>query len=237
MLSNNDILKYRIVPKNAEDGLWINPITLHPENDFIEPSVTKIQFRCTNTKLMQQEIIIKWEQIKVNNNHELPFKKNITPTDSITLSILNRFETEIPSWKINEHQLFNDDYVSPSHSYTVKGNSFSPTLNINLDSSIYLNNNHLLIKASLWARSFKSYDNKKLVISIENHAEVIYWEAANFKDFIIDSSTWNYITINRKISIEKNSEKHAVLKIYVWNNDGNEIRIDDFRVQIISQSS
>ena len=66
-LENGDLLKHKIVPKNALDGIWINPMILHPENDNIEPLVKKIQFQSSNVKMMSNEIKIEWEFIETEN--------------------------------------------------------------------------------------------------------------------------------------------------------------------------
>ena len=65
-LKNGAIHKYTIVPKNAVDGLWINPY-LYMQNESYE--VEKIMFTCSQKNILTDNLTIVWEEIQFSKPH------------------------------------------------------------------------------------------------------------------------------------------------------------------------
>lgn len=68
-LINGVIHKYRIVPKNAEDGLWIYPY-IYNAHYSKDNTVTQIMFQCSNQSIMSDSIYIRWNQELFNNEQD-----------------------------------------------------------------------------------------------------------------------------------------------------------------------
>lgn len=76
------IHSHKIVPKNAEDGVWINPLILEPETDVTEPLVKKIKLVCWDSTMVTKDFRITFEQIRFQE--KVPFlKKCFRKQDSI----------------------------------------------------------------------------------------------------------------------------------------------------------
>jgi hypothetical protein len=57
---------YKMIPKNAEDGIWLNPFIIEPQNNAIEPTLTKIKITCWDKRMYKDDFEIEFEQIKFN---------------------------------------------------------------------------------------------------------------------------------------------------------------------------
>ncbi len=55
---------HKIVPKNAEEGLWINPLILNPETDLQESMVKKIRLRCWGESSVTKDFEIEFEEVR-----------------------------------------------------------------------------------------------------------------------------------------------------------------------------
>lgn len=218
-LSNGVTVRYKIVPNNAKDGLWINPLINHPENNLSEPKIKQIMFYCSNTKLTNPTIFINWEQTDVNTPHSNAsslFGKTKYTTDTLiyqaNLTIPNQYLTIKP-----------DGY---SKSFWAKYDDLSNTAESDV----------LQINASLFVKSNKK-TNAVLVISVDADNKNIYWQTTNIKDFIINESEWNWSSISRNIYKSSFSDKNLTLNIYLWNRGEDSISIKDFDVKIIQNKT
>jgi hypothetical protein len=62
-LQDCKLLSHKLVPKNAADGLWLNPFILSPETNDIEPSVKKIKIVCWDKRMVTNEFEYVFEEI------------------------------------------------------------------------------------------------------------------------------------------------------------------------------
>lgn len=73
---------HKIVPKNAEEGLWINPLILSPETDLTEPAVKKIRLICWGESSVTKNFEIEFEEVRFEE--KAPFlEKCFQKKDSI----------------------------------------------------------------------------------------------------------------------------------------------------------
>ena len=235
--SNGIIHKYRIIPKNAKDGIWIYPYIFNSTNNQIDLPVTDIMFKCSNTRIMTNNLSVEWEKIDFDNDPEYVFKffnKIKKMQDSIYVSSINTFElSEFKNWnKPSEKQIINYDYYSGSKSLIVKAKSFSSTFSFPLDS---LSFNQINIVADCWVKSkcYKYSNNILFVLSIDDSFSVHIWKGISIDDQLIDRKQWNNI-FN---FIDYNHKKTGCkLKVFLWNTSDVDMYVDDFRV-LISKSN
>ena len=81
-LDNGRTHSHKIVPKNAEDGIWINPLILAPENNFTEPLVKKIKLVCWDSSMVQSDFTISFEEIKFPQNYNF-LKTSFNKSDTL----------------------------------------------------------------------------------------------------------------------------------------------------------
>jgi len=64
LLNNSEEIAHRIVPKNAADGVWLNPLVLRP-GEGPAPRIKRIRFSCNNRLFQQKEFSYSFELLDV----------------------------------------------------------------------------------------------------------------------------------------------------------------------------
>jgi hypothetical protein len=203
-LPGGEIHKYRIVPENAEDGLWINPYIFNDEKAF---TVSALQFRGSNQKILCDEISVSWERVsfKDDQNRALAvFNIDDDNSDSLVFSSLNDFE------ELN------------------KAKSYSAGFAMQPD-SIPFGDLKIVADCRVKAADYSLTNNISLVISVENEKGNLVWKGVSIDPQLIDEKGWNHIY--NQVAY-KHSSKGCRLKAYIWNQSDQQIRIDEFRVMI-----
>jgi hypothetical protein len=230
-LENGLIHKYRIVPKNAEDGLWIAPYIYNTNTAY---AVKKIMFKCSMQNKLADKLEVNWQEFKVGdtagqvmnffNIHQLSH-------DSVIFQSANNFEVKsVKNWNELASEQFSDNSFSGSRSHALKAHSFSSTFTVQLD-SITLRD--LNIAADCWIKSpgYQLANKISMMISVEDSNGNIVWSNIPIDRQLIDETQWNSIY---NFLAYKNTVAHRVLKIYVYNTSDADILIDDFRVMIMA---
>ncbi len=247
LLNNGEIRIYRIVPRNAEEGLWINPLVMNPENKFTEPTVKKIMFRCTNHDRMKSNIQLKWEQLILhdsgvkNTDSGLAFKvanaqfgKVHSPADTNLFYSLTNLESVVKGWSVNPLPEVTIKACSGSTSCKVMPGGFSMSFERSLDSILTFDTmKSYIIKTMAWVNADRKID-ASYVISIENNGKSLEWKSVKINDFIIEKNKWNYVYNYIVLKPELISQKGLKLKVYAWNNGKVPFLIDDLQVRVDS---
>jgi len=245
-LDNGIIYKYRIVPDNAQDGIWINPLIIKVSDEYIEPLVTEIRFTNTVTSIMKDHIQIEWELISINpkvaeeiqlNDSTMMIKKfayanaifhkNIVPNKSIRG--FNDFEETGDGWSENGDKLSN--LTSFSGDYSVKldtSDRFSPTYSITIGDLAFPPSLTININASVFVYLTNGAEGN-LVIAVQNGDIVKYWNAVGLQEFSIPY-VWNKVTIDK--NLPQDLQASDLIKVYVWNTGKNDFYVDDFEIKI-----
>lgn len=217
---DGDMYSWKIVPGNAADGLWIEPLILDPRNNRLEEKIEGIYFISSNPNIMRDSIRIVWESYnfsadgeknEINKNHVLQFF-SITKKDSVA-----EYVFDMETW-------------SESFNSKVDTGSFSSTFSIRLDTlghRKFFIETHCLVKAS-------KKPDVNYVISIQTDAGVNVWDAIQVKDQLIDNNSWNLVKNHCNYLIDR--PVPTLLKVYLWNTGEEEIYIDDFRIRMSSPS-
>jgi hypothetical protein len=250
LLTTNEIILYKIIPRNAADGIWINPLVLHPENEYAEPLVKKILLKNSNKKHMAGSIEIEWEHTEIfatnkvvtpsaDNNIVDTFKKAyqlfhkhkpMPLTDNkIFKNNISDF-TSVQGWTFEKEAITKSDFYSPPFSNLILPYKFSTTFSFIIDSTGI--KNLAAVIGKVWIKSLKT-TQAQLVISVEYNQQPVLWQGLPIKNFIIDERGWNYAYL--KVPINTTEIKAgSKLSFYIWNNDASKIMADDFEVNIIT---
>jgi hypothetical protein len=232
-LTDGSIHKYRIVPKNAADGLWINPYIFG--NRKVR-EIDKIMFKVSNQNMMSQNLSLEWETLvfpdspkRISNFFDLDYDLS----DSLLYESTNYFEqNETEYWSnISDDRLSTSAYKGEK-AHTLNDNPYSSTFSFPLDSIPF---GKLRIAADAWVNSvgYKNFKNISLVISIENEKGNLIYKSINIDEQLIDRKQWNHIY---KFVEFNHQEPNCKVGVYFWNNGKEEIFIDDFRVMIFSEN-
>jgi hypothetical protein len=229
-LENNSIHKYRIVPKNAADGIWINPYFFDEKTKYI---VKEIMFKCSNQSLLKQDLTVEWEEIKFDAEKNCVanfFNIQNTQKDSILISTINDFEkSKLSNWSELMDEQTAEICFEGSKSQLLKPQAYSVSYSISLDS---LPQQDLKISVESWIKApdYKLTNKAALIISIEDSTGSILWTNANIDAQLIDGNQWNHIY---HYTNYKNTKPNCILKIYFFNDSTEEIIIDNFKVSIL----
>ncbi|HET6245323.1 MAG: hypothetical protein H0V01_04280 [Bacteroidetes bacterium] len=230
-LSNGLIHKYRIVPKNAKDGIWINPYIFNPSNKVKDAHVEEIMFKCSNQDIINTDVSIEWEQIDFKNEPDYAlrfFNKAEKNQDTVYVSSVINFRdnsSRALNVSMNNQKIKFDDFES---SQNLPANSYSGSFSIMLDS---IPNGDLTIESDLWIKA-ENYNYSRdliFIISIENPKGSRIWEGIAVDEQLIDNKHWSNIFNS---VVYKHNDPGCFLSIYLWNTSKNEATIDNFRIRI-----
>ncbi|HNX44662.1 MAG TPA: hypothetical protein PLJ84_05885 [Bacteroidales bacterium] len=235
-LDNGEVRFYRMVPANAADGIWINPLIMNPGMVSGSSGVKRIMFKCPDKRLVEPEIKVEWEHVSFSDT---PFVLKSLPenkiADSSHLYVLESFfdaETMPAGWKVSG----NDDKSPLCHSgkqaVTVLPGSYSPVFEINTsDISVDDSDSMLVIRAAVWTNT-QARVEADLVISVDADGKPLLWKGVPVDNFQIGRRTWNYVYNFARIDKTMLKTKDAVLKVYLWNTGNGPFLADDMMVRI-----
>lgn len=213
-LANGEIHKYRIVPANAEDGLWIDPYIFNKDKALI---VKDISIVGSSSRILSDKISVSWEEtdFKDNGNRALMvFNVDKKEDDTLIFSYINDFEgKDEKGWR------------------PVKENSYSAGFSMLLD-SIPAGRIRIVAEARAKAQQYSLNRSISLVISVENDKGNLIWQGTPIDLQLIDQNGWNHIY--SQVSYQRQAPG-CKLKVYFWNQDRHDLLIDDFRVMIFYQ--
>lgn len=228
-LANNDIHKYRIVPKNASDGLWISPYLF---NDSRVPKVKQIMFKASNQSILNNNIKINWEEVSFPGSPGQVFTfwgKNKNETNSLVFSSTNTFESfETVFWNPTSENHLSDIAFDGSKSYSSNQNEFSGSFTLPLDN---ISHENLRISTQAWVTCprYKQSRSISLVLAIEEEKKNIKYKRFVIDDQLIDKKNWNHIFNSLEF---KNDKPNRILKVYFWDTGKNKLLIDNFQINI-----
>lgn len=228
-LNSGLVHKYRIVPKNASDGIWIAPYLFKIDQ---APEVKQIMFKCSNQETISQNINLKWEQTQFGNNPGYVlnfFNKMEFQNDSMIFASINQFEGNVLNhWSsVNESNLTVDKY-SGQKACVLRPNSFSTTFSYSLDQLPF---GQWQIGIDCWVKSSDyDYSNQViLVLEINDEDGRVLWEGQAVDGQLLDGTRWN--NISNFVSYV-HDKANCMLKGYLWNSGDNEVIVDDLRFSI-----
>jgi hypothetical protein len=227
-LETGIIHKYRIVPKNAKDGIWINPYFYNTNEKH---NVKKIMFTCSNQSILNDDLFIEWEKTEFTDKNIINsyFNNDEFIYDSLIFQSTNNFENEsVKFWNIVDKSNYSNDAYNGNISNKLKPNSYSATFEFNLDS---IKSNNIKIVTESWVKSNINENNVVTVISIDGENENIIWKGEDLNKQLIDKNQW--FNIFNSVEFSKNKE-NCILKAYLWNRGESEVLIDDYKVIIIA---
>jgi hypothetical protein len=228
-LQHHEIHRYRIVPGNAEDGIWINPYLYNTHQSH---QVKEIMFQCSNQRIMTDKLAIEWKNLDfIDEPNCLSnfFHLNEINSDSMKLLSINNFETpEYPNWnKLEEADLSPVSYTGAKANRS-NANPYSATFKYSLDSLSY---GELKVSADCWIKSpdYRYSKNISMIITISDPVENIVYQSLVIDEQLIDRKQWNNVL---SFVNYKHNRPNCTLGVYFWNSSGKDLLIDDFRIMV-----
>lgn len=229
-LDNGKEISYGIVESSAKEGVWVNPFIQNPFNNFIEPNVVGIRFRCSNTHMYGSSLTVCWEKIGVRNSNDNSasltlFGKNQKEHKVVLIERCFNFEEA----KKGQGLFTNKVSHSGSISNVVLADGFSKGYEFLLDTLWKDSISAIEVEADVYYNSY-NVKNCVLVLSLEKSEGNDFWESRKLD---ISTNDWNYAFIKKRIN--KKEHRNGLFKIYVCNPNKEKgiIYVDDLRVRFL----
>ena len=141
----------------------------------------------------------------------------------------NDFESTYAFWNDTPDK---SDVQPYSGSFSENLGEYSTCCTISLDSLLSDSISQLVVNSELMIFANKDA-SCNLVICMDSDGEQYFWQGFDLNKYVKSKGSWWSASCN--IVFERSSiRNHSLLKVYVWNNKKNEIKIDDFEVELFS---
>lgn len=217
--SGGSIYKYRIVPKLAESGLWINPLIVHHNaEDLI---VTEVAIVSSGNEIVSSQFTYTWEEIVFNE-------------ESAINEFFARKENYFKTWPFYTYE---QNYNAPTQSWstasaiTKEGREqvveYSSTLSVPLDSIPF---SDIVVRTilELWT-DVSELEEVQLVLNVEGPNKK-YSSSEHVKFQVLNTGEKNVIMSSLAVdSLESGSQ----LSAYLFNPKKLPLEIDNFKVELL----
>lgn len=217
-LEDGSIHNYRYVPKNAEDGLWLNPYVINKEKQKLK----EVMFINSNPRIITSQLEIIWEEIE--------FQDTMLIDDFFNIDEVNKNKSMY-------HFDYDSDQNKWSNNLAVKSETIlefqtpkKHDLIFQCDLDTVYFGNSITIELENWVKKNEDIDlNTKIVFSIRSAQKVLLWRSSYLKNQIIDEHGWNHFIYTVSYS---NTITNSKLKIYLLNEDRSSYKMKDLRFRI-----
>ncbi len=224
---NGSTLKYRIVPQNAVDGIWISPFYTSAGNQSPPEKITEVLMTCSDKNMVKDSFSLEWEYFDANEKivsdffgKDSIFVPEIVVNENFTL------ESDNPKWSGFNTESIKNDPTDHQKYYLIEPKGFSPAFKLNTDS---LAKTATRITVDCWLKTNQNA-HSILVIETENAAAEKNWHGIEINRQIIDqhemNHVFNYLDLNLPVT---------KVTVYVWNTGKKPVMIHSMNVKMLKQ--
>ena len=225
--SEGRTFNYRIVPKNAADGIWIAPFyTSVGDNSPVE-KVEEVMVMCSDKNMVRSPFILQWEYFDRNEKEMNKFfGKDSVYLTSVYISDGFNFDSDNASWKgFNKDKILNFSYYKQK-AYRLDPEIFSPSFAFSTDSIPAL---PARVCVDCWLKPF-SGAKANLVIETENAAGKKNWHGIEINRQIINPEGVNHI-----YNFMDLNEPATNVSVYIWNNGKKSLMVYGLDVKVVGR--
>lgn len=217
--SLGSIYKYRIVPKLASNGLWINPLLIH--HDAEDLIVTEVAIVSSGAETVDPSFSYSWEEI-------------IFEEEDAIDEFFVRKDQYFKTWPFYTYE---QNYEAPDQQWSTpliitkdrreQVQEYSSTLSVSLDSIAFQN---IIVRATLdlWS-DIDQLQEVQLVLNVEGPTKK-YSSAEHIKLQILNAEEKNVIVSSLTTDILEPGSK---LSAFIFNPKKLPIEIDNFKVELL----
>ena len=235
-LEDKSILSYKIVPKNATNGLWLNPFLTDFENQLFPDRVTAVKFRTSIPSLLADSLEVEFEEITMD--------APLLGCFGGGRGRLQRYESDGEGYPAINRGLWDLKYKPDTSRQRIGKDEFLAIWQCKLDTF-----NHpisMALRLDLEADiSGSRYQNAVAVVSIQHKGENLLWQQRPLSDFIIRADSWNYfrgiwelsLPVDLVTEVSGNRAEDVQLKVFFWNPGEVVMEIRPRRLRIANLSN
>ncbi|MCB0802589.1 MAG: hypothetical protein KDB74_05785 [Flavobacteriales bacterium] len=226
-LANNMIHNYRIVPKNAKDGIWINPYLFKRGELF---QVKEIKITASNPEILNPNFTYSSEELTFSESNSIQsfFKAKLkSPKLQLIhskLAFSQDKRVDSAYWIYNSVNNLNQEHIE-----VIQPGNYSSTFKYLEQDTI---DGVFLIHANAtidWNCSFKN-NEIVLVIEIKDNEKLLKYDVLFVDQQIVNSNGSNQVLLNTSINY---SGSDLQVKSYIRNTSSHELKLSNYQVQII----
>jgi len=229
---DHDVYRYRFIPETAQKGLWINPLFYKFPTLLLNKKVTAIRFVCTDPRLFENTIQLRW----IHSAAEIPAESIYHKAEYLKMNrifeSLNDYENQYPYWT-KPSVVDSSIAISGKYCEKIPAESYSSALKIFSDSIELPAEKKIIAEATAWIYA-EPQSNATLAISRNKGGEIIQWSGPAYKDFADGFSGWQFISA--RMEIQPSELTGSQLAVFVWNSGKNvpAVFADDIQLKIFS---
>ena len=229
-LENGKFGQLRIVPKNAEQGIWLSPFMVNPATNQKEPRIKRFKIRCLDEKMIEPYYTLSFDRFdfKVPDLQDYFFGKNEEPVKGSLPDIQRTFHfnsSKIDSVPVDAPWMESDELThipaagkTGQIAYSLKPGGYSGHYSFLIDKSDLPEKYHYIkVTVSAFIKAI-SHSQSLFVISQTQPPPKALWLSQNLGDLITLEGAWNRVSFSQKIDIKDIREDES-LNILFWNRD------------------
>lgn len=222
--SDGNILKYRIAPGNAVDGIWVSPFYTNAGNYSPPKTITEVLVTCSDKKKVKSTFSYQWEYFDADEKTLNTFfgKDTIINTETYINEGFNLDGTN-PKWNNFDIRKVVIEPTGQQKFYRIEPESFSPSLQLNIDSLLKL---PARITVDCWLKTDKNA-HSNVVIETENASGEKTWNGLEINRQIVDQEEINHVFsyLDLNLPVRK-------VTVYIWNNGKKPVSLYSMTVKI-----
>lgn len=223
---SGSLLKYRIVPQNASDGLWIAPFYTSAGDRSPSEIITEVLLTCSDKRMVRNDFSFEWEYFDTSTKTIADFlgKDSIMIQTTVVNEHLN-LESINPNWNGFNKEKVIDNTTDHEKYYLVAPKEFSPSFKLKIDS---MQLSPTRVTVDCWIKATRS-SRSTLVIETENATSEKIWHGTDVNNQIIDPDEMNHI-----FSYQDFTAPAKTITVYVWNNGDEPVLIREITGKLFS---
>lgn len=219
-LSDRSIQKIKIVPKNAQNGIWINPFIFQSAMRNEKLCVKEFMIKNSNEDILNKTFDFQFESYSFK---ERGIMDSFFPNTK-TLIDINYFDSyNISNNNINQG-LNVEEKINPNKNFMLFPDQFSNSYDITIDSCKFID-----VKSTCWAILPHKQLNYVFVFK-DNADNQIEWLSINASEQSLNNSGKELYSFYQNIPYNKNIKK---LSVSLWNTSKKDtVKVEDFNLKV-----
>ena len=230
--SDNTIQKIRIVPKNAKDGIWLNPFIYKSTVNPAPLIVKEIMFKNSNQELLDKDFDLQFETYDFQEQNVVSdfFPNSINLKNNFYYEKTINFDSidgKIDTPNFDENSLTKKEGFNNSKSFLLLPNQFSFSFKMNVDSCTSFE-----VISNCWVNSLNR-DVSGLCFAysfLDENKNQLEWCSGSINDQLLNRNDWNFCS-----HYSYRSFKSIEISFCLWNNSRDTIIFDNLYLKVIGR--
>jgi len=230
-LQDGEVIRHKIVPRNAAEGLWLQPFVRNMAGHWNEPALSAIQFQCSNRNLPGAIIDLQWEHLEWASPEPVVqqffFMDERQSEDRI---FFNSADQVSVFWNKDREPKTMKAAFSGDKAYTVDTSRFS--INFKYPLKEFCRQGGVFVVANCWTKAACGSEGL-FVIGVQKEETQLFWKATKVEEQVLSPGTWSVIRNTAWLKLNP-EDTTAILNVHLWNTGKVPLSLDDIYIKLHS---